>query len=331
MLKLPKVKVTGGLRERLEAITYRQWVIAAMVVSCLMGVLVYLSLSGESTADKKENTAPLVKIVVAKQDIPERTIIKQEMLKVVEIPADAVPPGAIKEVSEADGAPASVAISQGDIITDKKFYADVRLAGFTGTIPPNCRAVSVAITDITGVAGFAKAGDYVDIMLITGKREDGLRGEIIMQNVLLLAVNKTGEQAANAKTDDKDKKKDDKKAPESDGSIKASGDAMATATLALSLDEAMRVAVASQQGTIYLALRPYKPADLFTLTKTYSVPGEKSAARQPSAPAQAAAATPAPVRQTTPAPAAQSAKAESSFASTIEVIRGTDRKQEGVK
>lgn len=329
MLKLPKVKVTGGLRERLEAITYRQWVIAAMLVSCLMGVLVYLSLSGESTSEKKSSDVPMVKIVVAKQDIPERTIIKDTMLKVVEVPADAVPPGAIKEVSEADGAPASTAISQGDIITDKKFYADVRLAGFTGTIPPNCRAVSVAITDITGVAGFGKAGDYVDVMLITGKREDGLHGEVLMQNVLLLAVNKTGEQATKKEEPAKDKKKDDK--AEGDGSIKASGDAMATATLALPLDEALKIAVASQQGTIYLVLRPYKPADLFTLSKTYSVPGEKSTQVKQSAPAPAATPAPQPVRQSAPAAAAPAASApQGEFGRTIEVIRGTERAKVGV-
>lgn len=312
-------------------LTYKQWVSLAVGVSCLLGVLVYLSLSSVETAAQDSPRVEMVKVVVAKQDIPERSIIKDNMLKVVDMPADVVPAEAVHDVSEITGSPASVTIQQGDILTTKKIYTDVRMAGFTGTIPANCRAVSVAITDITGVSGFAKPGDYVDVMVVSGSRETGLKGEILLQNVQLLAINKTGSQAAG----DKDSKAADKKNDNGDASaIKGDSDAMATATLALPLDEALKVATASQKGTIYLVLRPVSPTDIFTIDTDYMIPGERRTepAPQASAPARAAAPAPAPAPATASAPvvrpqsAAQAAHNEEG--GHFKIIRGINKNGE---
>ncbi|SFT69616.1 pilus assembly protein CpaB [Selenomonas sp. GACV-9] len=324
MLKIPNS--SGSLKDLLDRITYRQWVIMAVLFSCFMGLFVFFSLSGVDSNAESAAKEVKVKVVVAKQDIPERTVITEEMLKVIEVPADVAPAGAFSEVSEAADRPTCAAIQQGDILTDKKVFKDVRMAGFTGTIPPNCRAVSVAITDITGVSGFAKAGDYVDIMVVSGKKEDGLKGEVLMQNVLLLGINKTGEQAV--KSDDI--KKDDSK-DKNEGNIEGTKDAMATATLALPLNEALKLAVASQKGTIYLALRPYNPTDIFTLDRDFYMPGDKKEQAPVSqvtpSPQVTRPAAAAPVSAPAPVPARPAAP---SYGSGIEVIRGVDSSRVGV-
>ena len=308
----------------LEAkLTYKQWVSLAVGVSCLLGVLVYLSLSSVETAAKDSQQVEMVKVVVAKQDIPERTVIKDNMLKVVDMPVEVVPAEAVHEISEITGSPTSVAIQQGDILTTKKVYADVRMAGFTGTIPPNCRAVSVAITDITGVSGFAKPGDYVDVMVVSGTRETGLKGEILLQNVQLLAINKNGGQAA----DDKDSQSVDKKMDTADGAaIKGSSDTMATATLALPLDEALKVATASQKGTIYLVLRPVSPTDIFTIDTDYMIPGERRTEPVPQASTPAPAPAPAPAPVVRQQPAAQ--PADDAAGGHFKIIRGINKNGE---
>lgn len=303
-------------------LTYRQWVGLALGVSCLLGILVYFSLSSVETAAKETNQIELVKVVVAKQDIPERTIIKDNMLKVVEMPADVVSAEAVHEVGEITGSPTSVAIQQGDIMTTKKIYTDVRMAGFTGTIPANCRAVSVAINDITGVSGFAKPGDYVDVMLVSGSREAGFKGEILLQNVQLLAINKVGGQSAESKSDDNasDQKKED------ESTIKGNSDAMATATLALPLDDALKVATATQKGTIYLVLRPVSPTDIFTINTDYMIPAERSVDAAPKSSAPAPASVPAPTSTPAPAPVTQSVQPAAASVhenSGMQIIRGT--------
>lgn len=323
------------LQELLENITYRQWVMAAVTVSCLMGLLVFFALSGSDSDQKTAAKVETVTVVVAKQDIPDRTVVQENMLKVIEVPADIVPPGAFGNVSEVTNRPTNTAIQQGDILTNKKVYNDIRMAGFTGTIPPNCRAVSVGITDITGVSGFAKAGDYVDVMVVSGKKEDGIKGEVMMQNVLLLGINKSGEQRVKPGDADTDKKDPSSKVKDKDeGTIKGNSDAMVTATLALPLDEAMKLAVASQKGTIYLVLRPYNPSDVFVLDRDFFMPGDKPSVNTvPTTPSVPAPSQPVPYH----APAASAptppvpVRAAVSDENSIEVIRGTESTRVGVR
>ena len=55
-------------------LTYKQWVALAALASCLLGLLVYMSLSGTESAANEGPKTQMVKVVVAKQDIPERIV-----------------------------------------------------------------------------------------------------------------------------------------------------------------------------------------------------------------------------------------------------------------
>ena len=290
-----------------------------------------------------------MQVVAAKQDIPERTVVKEDMLKVVEVPSELVPEGAFHDVADAVDHPTSTAIQQGDIMTSRKVYVDIRMAGFTGIIPPDCRAVTIPINDVTGVSGFAHPGDYVDIMVITGTKENGINGRIILQDVLLLGINRTAD-LPNTPTGDSSKKDGDKKDDASAANVssintKASSDTMATATVALKPADALKLAAESQEGTLYLVLRPFKPRDMYTFDTDYAgVPqGNGQAASSSSAPS---APQPAPAPSYSapqPAPSSGGYSAPSSSSSgdsassmpvlgrTIEVIRGVKSTREGVQ
>ena len=71
------------------------------------------------------------------------------------------------------------------------------------------RALSFGINDISGVSGFAKPGDHVDILLISS--QDGknrVTSKMLLRDVLLLAINKSsmGQGYVAPKKDDKDGK-----------------------------------------------------------------------------------------------------------------------------
>lgn len=345
-----QMKPVERIREFLDKITYRQWVVAAGVVSILLGLMVYFAMSGDDEKAAEKPQTNLVQVVAAKQDIPERTVVKEDMLKVVEVPSELVPEGAFRDVADAVDHPTSTAIQQGDIMTSRKVYVDIRMAGFTGIIPPDCRAVTIPINDVTGVSGFAHPGDYVDIMVITGTKENGVNGRIILQDVLLLGINRTAD-LPNMPTGDSSKKDGDKKDDASAQNVgnvntKASSDTMATATVALKPADALKLAAASQEGTLYLVLRPFKPRDMYTFDTDYAgVPqgnGQQTAA--PSAPQSAPAPAPS-APQSAPsapsysggsgysAPSSSGASASSMpvLGRTIEVIRGVTSTREGVK
>lgn len=345
-----QLKPMERIREFLDKITYRQWVVAAGVVSILLGLMVYLAMSGDDEKAAEKPQTNLVQVVAAKQDIPERTVVKEDMLKVVEVPSELVPEGAFHDVADAVDHPTSTAIQQGDIMTSRKVYVDIRMAGFTGIIPPDCRAVTIPINDVTGVSGFAHPGDYVDIMVITGTKENGINGRIILQDVLLLGINRTAD-LSNTPTGDSSKKDGDKKDDASAANIgsintKASSDTMATATVALKPADALKLAAESQEGTLYLVLRPFKPRDMYTFDTDYAgVPqGTGQSASSSSAPS---APQPAPAPSySAPQPAPSNAGGYSAPSSsnsgdsassmpvlgrTIEVIRGVTSTREGVQ
>lgn len=351
-----QMKPVERIREFLDKITYRQWVVAAGVVSILLGLMVYFAMSGDDEKAAEKPQTNLVQVVAAKQDIPERTVVKEDMLKVVEVPSELVPEGAFRDVADAVDHPTSTAIQQGDIMTSRKVYVDIRMAGFTGIIPPDCRAVTIPINDVTGVSGFAHPGDYVDIMIITGTKENGINGRIILQDVLLLGINRTAD-LPNTPTGDSSKKDGDKKDDASAQNVgnvntKASSDTMATATVALKPADALKLAAASQEGTLYLVLRPFKPRDMYTFDTDYAgVPqgnGQSaSSSSAPSAPQSApapsySAPSPTPSAPSTggysaPSSAGSSGSSGDSASSmpvlgrTIEVIRGVTSTREGVK
>lgn len=348
-----QMKPVERIREFLDKITYRQWVVAAGVVSILLGLMVYFAMSGDDEKAAEKPQTNLVQVVAAKQDIPERTVVKEDMLKVVEVPSELVPEGAFRDVADAVDHPTSTAIQQGDIMTSRKVYVDIRMAGFTGIIPPDCRAVTIPINDITGVSGFAHPGDYVDIMIISGTKENGINGRIILQDVLLLGINRTAD-LPNTPTGDSSKKDGDKKDDASAQNVgnvntKASSDTMATATVALKPADALKLAAASQEGTLYLVLRPFKPRDMYTFDTDYAgVPqgnGQQTAA--PSAPQSAPAPAPSAPQSAPSAPSYSGGSGGSGYSApsssgssdssmpvlgrTIEVIRGVTSTREGVK
>lgn len=348
-----QMKPVERIREFLDKITYRQWVVAAGVVSILLGLMVYFAMSGDDEKAAEKPQTNLVQVVAAKQDIPERTVVKEDMLKVVEVPSELVPEGAFRDVADAVDHPTSTAIQQGDIMTSRKVYVDIRMAGFTGIIPPDCRAVTIPINDVTGVSGFAHPGDYVDIMIISGTKENGINGRIILQDVLLLGINRTAD-LPNTPTGDSSKKDGDKKDDASAQNVgnvntKASSDTMATATVALKPADALKLAAASQEGTLYLVLRPFKPRDMYTFDTDYAgVPqgnGQQTAA--PSAPQSAPAPAPSAPQSAPSAPSYSGGSGGSGYSApsssgssgssmpvlgrTIEVIRGVTSTREGVK
>lgn len=330
-----KEKINRFLTDLSEKITYRHWVFLAGAASLILGLLVFASLNGMG-ANEEVKPVDSIHVVVAKQDIAPKTIIKESMVEVREVPASMVSDDAVREVSDIVNKPAKVEILKDDIISTRKVLMDITMAGFTGDIPPECRAISIAITDVTGVAGFAKPGDYVDVMLIA-KGDEKMTGRIVLQDVLLLAINKNTEQKQKATGDGSsgDTKKTGDSADSKNQSDKKSADAakdeaisdLATATLALLPEDALKLITEAQEGTLYLALRPYKPRDKFTTDTRYIHYSTTKTAK--SSGTRTATAAPAAVRQAVQQSIPVSTPAPKAPVGGVEVIRGTTSTREG--
>ena len=173
----------------------RQLLMLAAGAAIVMFIIMYASMSflmktkvseEELAEEKKAQTK--TSVVVAKINITPRTRLQESMLQLKDVPVDLVPEGAITNINDVKDVQVKISIFAGDILTVQKVFNAKGDEGFVGTIPPDCRAISISVNDITGVAGFAKPGDFVDLLL-SEKSQYSATTTILLQNVPLLSVN----------------------------------------------------------------------------------------------------------------------------------------------
>ncbi len=297
------------LMDVLNDLQPRQLLMLAGGTAVAVFLVVYLALTGMSNkaADVQkavpaaQTQTAMTQVVMAKDDIPSRTVIQEDMLEIKEIPVDAVPRGAMMSMQDVVGQPAASTIYAGDIVTLSKLVVDKTKVGFVGEIPEGCRAVSVGVSEVTGVAGFAKPGDYVDVILVE-KTNQGATSRFLLKNVLLLGINQ--DTAAQEKDAAKDKVRTAKPA---------------TATLALQPDDMLQLISAAAIGEIYLALRPFHTADTGNFLDTYTLRSSKG---NEVVKANAAAPAPAPAAAPVYSAPAVSAPAAPRSSGGFEIIEG---------
>jgi len=221
----------------------------AVVLSLITAVLIYNYLK---TATIGQSAQQGVSVVVAKVDIAPKTKITPEMVNEVKVPADYIQPGAVTSLDKAIGVVVREQIVSGEQVSERRLLRDGKSVGFTGMIPRDKRAVTVAVNEVTGVAGFVKAGDYIDVVVTF---DSAIVGDnvsyVIMQNILVLAANRDTEIGATDTT-------------AKDGTKELS---KGTVTMAVTPDEAAKLTLAEEKGKIRLALRPYLPLNAIVMTE----------------------------------------------------------------
>ncbi len=189
-------------------------------------------------------TAPpamaLVRVVVAGRDLARGDLLRTDALREIEWPADAVPEGVFSSIGELLGDGGQERRARRSMVAGEPVLA-AKVSGFGGrdtlgeTLHLGQRAVSIRVNDVSGVAGFLLPGDRVDVMLTRqlgngGGRKD-LATDVILQNVVVLAIDQlTDEQREKPQV-------------------------ARTATVEVAPQDAQKLALAMQVGTLGLALR----------------------------------------------------------------------------
>src|SRR5580698_8720478 len=94
-----------------------------------------------------------VKVVVATRDLPLGTLLRASDLRLVNYPAHDVPRGVILQTKDATSKVALVPLYSNEPLLLSKLSGLTSVEGFASIIEPGFRAVSVPITDASGVAG----------------------------------------------------------------------------------------------------------------------------------------------------------------------------------
>jgi pilus assembly protein CpaB len=212
----------------------------ALVVAVFFGLIaaygIYNFLSGQQKAADSLRAANQ-DIVVAAQDIPPGTnfndeAIKKGLIKTTPWPKTSIPAGAFSSPQQVIGKVNRVKIMANEPILESRLAGEG--AGLTVRLDPGKRALAFPVNEIVGVSGFIVPDDRVDIILTTtplGAEQNTKISKVVLQNMRVLSVAQSTEQ------------KDGK--PQLARSI----------TLEVTPEEAEKLALASQEGQIVLALR----------------------------------------------------------------------------
>ncbi len=203
--------------------------VLALVLASVAGAGMYFYLKGMPiAAAEAPETTP---VVVARGDLTFGTTLKAEHLKVVEFPRSSVPSGTFSTVDSVLSQTTKVFVVGGEPILTSKLSSIG--GGLSVRIPPDKRAMSIKVNEVTGVGGFVLPGDRVDV-LVTVDNAAGTRNAItktILQDLEVLA--------SGTKTETKNN----------------NNVTVQTVTVIVDPDGAEKMALAVDQGSVHLALR----------------------------------------------------------------------------
>lgn len=197
---------------------------------------------------KQYDKSTYIDVYVAKEDIPMRTKIYDEMLEPIKVRNEYVLDNAVRDKSQIVGKYTVEKIFKGEQIVTSRL-ADLERTYFSYSIPENKRAMTIQVNSVQGVNHLIKPGDYVDIIVfISGETvtqnsnfevtyDDASKN--VFQNILVLAVNQ-------------DKQFEEEK--KDSGKVESPSE-LRNITVAIETYEAERLVLAEEKGSIHLALR----------------------------------------------------------------------------
>jgi pilus assembly protein CpaB len=144
------------------------WLTAGLLVALVAGFVGFMTLSQASAqrASGQPAAAPGVPVVTAAHLVAVRTALKADDLQITTMPVDAVPEGALRQVSDATGKVALQDLYPGEPVVEQEIV-DPNLVTNNGrnalTLAQNQVLMAFPAEDLMTKAGVLKPGDHVDL------------------------------------------------------------------------------------------------------------------------------------------------------------------------
>ena len=136
--------------------------IFAIVAALLTAVAVYLFLLNIN----KPNEVKMASVIIASEDIGANTIITSDMVTTAEYPAEAVLAGTARNIGDVVGKTCDGDIIEGEaLLTSKLVEPGEDYDTLAYAIEEGQRAFTLAVDDVSGIAGLLRPQDYVDVLL----------------------------------------------------------------------------------------------------------------------------------------------------------------------
>jgi pilus assembly protein CpaB len=174
------------------------------------------------------------KVWAVTRDMAIGTRVKKTDLKQVDIRERDLPKGALLQERDAIDRALLYPVSANEPLTISKLATIGGAEGVPATIDPGMRAISVQISDTSGVAGLIQPNSRVDVLFTRPGSMAEAVTSVILQNIKVLAIGRLVQVGQTL----------DPKAPK-----------MPVATLVMTPEDAQKLELAKNQGKISLTLR----------------------------------------------------------------------------
>jgi pilus assembly protein CpaB len=228
----------------------------------------WLQKKGKAQAQTQET----VSVVVASSDLPWGTLLTTGMVKTASFLKQSLPEGHFANTSQVAGRTLIHPVKVNEPIFDSRLApTGAQGGGVAAVITPKQRAMAVKVDKVVGVSGFIHPGNRVDVLVTLSQTGSGRVAtpitKTVLENVLVLATgaetDKTGNREKPSQVD--------------------------VITLEVSPEDGEKLALASSEGKLQLALRnsadtgsvATKGTTFPVLLGSYGGPGQVSKEEQP--------------------------------------------------
>lgn len=218
--------------------SFRTMIVVGLALVCGLSAAIGVNQLRDQAA--VASTSETVGVVSAAVDVPRGVLLTEDLLKTVEIPKSEIANDAITDANEALERVVVIPLLRGDMIREGKLAAKDAGRGMAALVPSGMRAYTILTpTEASGVGGFILPGNRVDVLLAVTQPSlndptGGGTAVTLLQNVEVLAVDQKIDAPAENKIDPKE---------------------MKSVTLLVSPDQANKLSLAQNKGTLHLTLR----------------------------------------------------------------------------
>jgi pilus assembly protein CpaB len=205
-------------------------------LSAVLAAIIVFSALRRREAEVQRAMANTVDVVVAARDLPLGTKITPDALRLARWAHDSVPRGAFTDPQAIVGAYTKGRFVAGEPVVAAKLYMGEKTAGVMPLlIPPGMRAMSVPVDEVSDIAGFVLPRTRVDVLATISNAGGDIPAfsRIVLQDVEVLAVAQEIEDSK------------DNPIP------------VKVVTLLITPEQAERLALASREGVLRLAMRNF--------------------------------------------------------------------------
>lgn len=226
----------------MRASTFLSIAIALMLaVAAVFGTQSYLETQRQQIeqASRIDRGEPVNTIVVAKNPLRFGERLTADKLEMIPWASETLPTGAFTTIDQLAGETDDTArfvlssMERGEPVLTAKITNPGQRAKLSTAISPGMKAVSIAVNDVLGVAGFVLPGDRVDVMLTRTDGNDRSQAfvDVLLQGVRVVAIDQTADDTRDQPS------------------------VVRTVTFEVTTEEAQKLTLGATIGTLSLALR----------------------------------------------------------------------------